>query len=188
MNVEQIFERLQGNYDCFSVLDQNENLKARAIMCGLIHNQLISCNHLKMRSACTDYHIVSSESSTYILDALYDAKNRNRVMLIDLYDIINSHHTVWASDQATKPDLTGRVRWTLVDHEYEILDCIQQASGRYDQNKELCSHTETIDIDLDQSELFELMLIAHKKDITLNQLVNSIVADACKNYKLDDNR
>ena len=34
---------------------------------------------------------------------------------------------------------------------------------------------ETITVDLDKDVLYELMLIAHERDITLNQLVNELL-------------
>lgn len=34
---------------------------------------------------------------------------------------------------------------------------------------------ETITVDLDQDLLYELMLMAHERDVTLNQLVNDIL-------------
>jgi len=35
----------------------------------------------------------------------------------------------------------------------------------------------SVDIDLDDEVLFQLMLLAHKRDITLNQLVESILRE-----------
>lgn len=37
-----------------------------------------------------------------------------------------------------------------------------------------------IELNMAESEIFELMKIAHERDITLNQLVNSILRDACE--------
>jgi hypothetical protein len=34
---------------------------------------------------------------------------------------------------------------------------------------------ETIELDLDDQELFKLMQLAHEQDITLNQLINNIL-------------
>jgi len=34
---------------------------------------------------------------------------------------------------------------------------------------------ETIELELDEQELFELMKLAHEQDITLNQLINNIL-------------
>jgi hypothetical protein len=34
---------------------------------------------------------------------------------------------------------------------------------------------ETIELDLDDDELFRLMRLAHEQDITLNQLINNIL-------------
>ena len=34
---------------------------------------------------------------------------------------------------------------------------------------------ETIELDLDDDELFKLMRLAHEQDITLNQLINNIL-------------
>jgi hypothetical protein len=34
---------------------------------------------------------------------------------------------------------------------------------------------ETVELDLDDQELFKLMRLAHEQDITLNQLINNIL-------------
>jgi predicted HicB family RNase H-like nuclease len=42
-----------------------------------------------------------------------------------------------------------------------------------------------ITLDLDTDVLFELMLMAHKRDITLNQLVNEVLKAYIEEHKND---
>lgn len=42
---------------------------------------------------------------------------------------------------------------------------------------------ETIELRLDQDELYQLMLIAHERDITLNQLVEEILRQYIEEHK-----
>jgi hypothetical protein len=44
---------------------------------------------------------------------------------------------------------------------------------------------ETIELDLEREELFQLMLIAHEQDITLNQLVENILRSYIAEHKND---
>jgi len=45
---------------------------------------------------------------------------------------------------------------------------------------------ETIELELDEQELFELMKLAHAQDITLNQLINNILQSVVDMHKEDD--
>jgi predicted HicB family RNase H-like nuclease len=42
---------------------------------------------------------------------------------------------------------------------------------------------ETIDLELEHEELFQLMTMAHEQDITLNQLVENILREMCDSYE-----
>jgi predicted HicB family RNase H-like nuclease len=42
---------------------------------------------------------------------------------------------------------------------------------------------ETVEVDLEHDLLFQLMLLAHKQDITLNQLVNKILREFVDDYE-----
>jgi hypothetical protein len=42
---------------------------------------------------------------------------------------------------------------------------------------------ETIELDLDDDELFRLMRLAHEQDITLNQLINNILQQVVDMHK-----
>lgn len=42
---------------------------------------------------------------------------------------------------------------------------------------------ETVEVDLEHNLLFQLMLLAHKQDITLNQLVNKILREFVDDYE-----
>lgn len=44
---------------------------------------------------------------------------------------------------------------------------------------------ETITVDLDQDLLYELMLMAHERDITLNQLVNEVLKSYLEKMEKD---
>jgi hypothetical protein len=44
-------------------------------------------------------------------------------------------------------------------------------------NEEILDGRESVPIDLPKEELFQLMLRAHEKDVTLNQLVESILRE-----------
>ena len=41
----------------------------------------------------------------------------------------------------------------------------------------------TIEVDLDNDILFELFMLAHKQDITFNQLVENILREFLENHK-----
>ena len=43
--------------------------------------------------------------------------------------------------------------------------------------------SETVELRLDREELYQLMLIAHERDITLNQLVEEILRQYIKEHK-----
>jgi predicted HicB family RNase H-like nuclease len=43
--------------------------------------------------------------------------------------------------------------------------------------EELLDGKETVELKLDREELYQLMLFAHRRDITLNQLVEQILQD-----------
>jgi hypothetical protein len=45
---------------------------------------------------------------------------------------------------------------------------------------------ETIELDLNHDELFQLMLMAHEQDITFNQLVENILKGMCDSYEKTD--
>jgi hypothetical protein len=42
---------------------------------------------------------------------------------------------------------------------------------------------ETIELELDNEELFTLMQLAHEQDITLNQLINNVLQQVVDQYK-----
>ena len=43
---------------------------------------------------------------------------------------------------------------------------------------EMIKNKTPIDIDIDEDLLFEIMLLAHERDITLNQMVNFILSES----------
>lgn len=45
---------------------------------------------------------------------------------------------------------------------------------------------ETVELELDDNELFQLMKIAHDQDITLNQLINNILQSVVDMHEEDD--
>lgn len=45
---------------------------------------------------------------------------------------------------------------------------------------------ETIELDLSEAEMFQLMQMAHEQDITLNQLINNILQQVVDNYEEPD--
>jgi hypothetical protein len=45
---------------------------------------------------------------------------------------------------------------------------------------------ETIELELDDQELFRLMQLAHEQDITLNQLINNILQQVVDQHKEPD--
>jgi hypothetical protein len=45
---------------------------------------------------------------------------------------------------------------------------------------------ETIELDLDDNELFRLMRLAHEQDITLNQLINNVLQSVVDMHKESD--
>lgn len=45
---------------------------------------------------------------------------------------------------------------------------------------------ETVEIELDDAELFRLMQLAHEQDITLNQLINQILQRVVDSYQEQD--
>jgi len=45
---------------------------------------------------------------------------------------------------------------------------------------------ETIELDLDENELFRLMQLAHEQDITLNQLINNILQSVVDMHQEQD--
>ena len=49
--------------------------------------------------------------------------------------------------------------------------------------KELLDGSETVELRLDREELYLLMLAAHERDITLNQLVEEILRQYIKEHK-----
>jgi hypothetical protein len=46
---------------------------------------------------------------------------------------------------------------------------------------------ETIELDLDDNELFRLMRLAHEQDITLNQLINNVLQSVVDMHEESDN-
>lgn len=40
----------------------------------------------------------------------------------------------------------------------------------------------TVEIDLDREEWYQIMIMAHKRDITLNQMVEQILREAITHY------
>ena len=47
---------------------------------------------------------------------------------------------------------------------------------------------ETIDIDIDEDLLFQVMLLAHERDITLNQMVNFILSESYSEPIINDSQ
>lgn len=45
-----------------------------------------------------------------------------------------------------------------------------------------------IDIDIDEDLLFEIMLLAHERDITLNQMVNFILSESYSEPIINDSQ
>ena len=46
----------------------------------------------------------------------------------------------------------------------------------------------SIDIDIDEDLLFEIMLLAHERDITLNQMVNFILSESYSEPIINDSQ
>jgi len=53
---------------------------------------------------------------------------------------------------------------------------------------EMIKNKTPIDIDIDEDLLFEIMLLAHERDITLNQMVNFILSESYSEPIINDSQ
>jgi hypothetical protein len=53
-------------------------------------------------------------------------------------------------------------------------------------SEEILDGKSTIELNLDKELLFDLMLMAHERDITLNQLIEEALREFIKQYEADD--
>ena len=86
----------------------------------------------------------------------------------------------------TQEDENGDLLVTLPDEIIEDLKLKEGDEAHFhaqEDNSILITFTryEKVEIDLEDKVLFELMLLAHERDITLNQLVNDILREYVQN-------
>lgn len=138
-------------------------------------------------------------------------EKRNRVLAMAILEKNKSKMTLWV-DEEIRIQLAKRITRECYDRQitfmlnYTTKDVVKNlfnfafcSCGRDDklENAHAPDLTETdevssecpgvdVEIDVPNQDLFRLMQLAHEKDITLNQLVNQIIADSCKNYTLDN--
>jgi|APGre2960657423_1045063.scaffolds.fasta_scaffold35495_2 hypothetical protein len=53
---------------------------------------------------------------------------------------------------------------------------------------EMIKNKTPIDIDIDEDLLFQIMLLAHERDITLNQMVNFILSESYSEPIINDSQ
>ena len=53
-------------------------------------------------------------------------------------------------------------------------------------SEEILNGKSTVELNLDKELLFDLMLMAHERDITLNQLIEEALREFIKQYEADD--
>lgn len=73
------------------------------------------------------------------------------------------------------------VKFTSKESEDEILEILAKAMN----NEDVSSYVDStlIELDLTRDEIFDLMMKAHERDITLNQLLNEVLEDAVERAK-----
>lgn len=112
---------------------------------------------------------------------VFDPKDNQRVYMVEVCDYKNNR-AYRIKDESIKSDRQAWDDVNFVDLEVDN-DFITKASAivageKYDTRV-------TIEIDLDDDLLIQLCMMAHKQDITLNQLVENILWETIRKHEND---
>lgn len=123
----------------------------------------------------------NGEQDGYSLNIVFDPKDEQRVYCVEICD--------YASDRAYRiydPELNvDKQAWDDVNFiELESDDDFIQKAQSIIAGEEYDERV-SVPLDLDRDELFELMALAHEKDMTLNELVEEALRNFVNEYEND---
>ena len=131
------------------------------------------------------------EDRQFQASAVFDSETQV-VYLTEVHDFVNNRSYRWINpDYVDVHAEYGKANGIDVDVAYDDVnfttldvadDFLEKCSAIVNKNFNYDTRV-TIQLDLNDSELLQLMTLAHKKDITLNQLVEQILTAAIADYK-----
>lgn len=126
---------------------------------------------------------LDSENSKYTANAVFDS-NTQTIFLTEVHDYVNNRSYRWINpdfvDAYTKEASQRNIDNTIAYDNVKFID-LEVSTDWFEKCTAIASHNfdydarVQIELSLSDSELFQLMSMAHKKDVTLNRLVEEIL-------------
>lgn len=136
---------------------------------------------------------LDSEDDKYSASVVFDSINQT-VYVADVCDFVNNRAYRWIHpDYVTAHQDEATSRNVVVDEAWEDIkyctlevpeDWLEKCKAMSDKNFDYDTRV-MISLDLSDSELLQLMKLAHSKDITLNQLVEEILTEVIRQHSIE---
>ena len=134
-----------------------------------------------------DARWLDTEDKEYSASIVFDTVNQT-VYLAEVCDYVNNRayrminpaYTSMYTDEANKRGINDNQAWDDIKYiDLDVVDdwlekCTAIVNKKFDYDDRVM-----VEINLSDEELLEFMRIAHKKDITLNQLFTQVLRAAC---------
>lgn len=117
----------------------------------------------------------------YSLNIIFAPRDNQRVYCVELCDYANDRaYRIYDSELKVDKQAWDEVNYTDLESDDDFIQKAQSiiAGEEYDTRV-------SVPLDLDRDELFELMALAHEKDMTLNELVEEALRNFVNEYEND---
>lgn len=126
---------------------------------------------------------IDSEDEKYTANAVFDSKTQT-IFLAEVHDYVNKRSYRWTNpdyEDAHKEEAS--LRKVDIDQAYDdvkftnldvVDDWLEKCTAICNYNFDYDSRVQ-LELDLSDDEFFRLMTMAHKKDITLNKLIEELL-------------
>jgi hypothetical protein len=135
---------------------------------------------------------IDSDNTTYSINAVYDSTTQF-VYAVEAWDYANNRSYRWISPEyidAYKAECNEKnIEFDNACDELSFID-LEVADDMLEKAAAIVAGVEydtrvKVPIDLPKEELFQLMMTAHERDITLNELVIEALQEAIDSYHKD---
>lgn len=139
-----------------------------------------------------------SDEQPYAIGIVFDLKDQT-VYQVEAHDYNNERSYRWTNPNYVEAyDREAEQRGVDGENAYDEVQYInlENASDLLEKARAIVAGEEydtrvTMDVDLDEDVIFELMKLAHERDVTLNDLINDVLSDKIKamddlQYQIDE--
>ncbi len=123
----------------------------------------------------------NGEQDGYSLNIVFDPKDEQRVYCVEICDYANDRaYRIYDPELNVDKQAWDDVNFIELESDDDFIQKAQSiiAGEEYDERV-------SVPLDLDRDELFELMALAHEKDMTLNELVEEALRNFVNEYEND---